>query len=123
LNALFWAYLIHALGIVLPALGSSLSFALLSAILYGLTFVGIVSIVLTMAGRFYPTKPAKLMGTLTMSYGVPQIIAPTIAGYLARETGHYNGALYMASGFVLLGVIAILAIKYWADEDIRLLDD
>ncbi len=123
LNALFWAYLIHALGIVLPALGSSLSFALLSAILYGLTFVGIVSIVLTMAGRFYPTKPAKLMGTLTMSYGVPQIIAPTIAGYLARETGHYNGALYMASGFVLLGVAAILVIKYWADEDIRLLDN
>ena len=123
LNALFWAYLIHAVGIVLPALGDNLTFALLSAILYGLTFVGIVSIVLTMAGRFYPTKPAKLMGTLTMSYGVPQIIAPTVAGYLASETGNYNGALYMASGFVLLGVGAILAIKYWADDDIRLLAD
>jgi len=81
LNALLLAYFIHAVGIVLPALGNSLEFALLSACLYGFTFVGIVSIVLTMAGRFYPTKPAKLMGMLKMSYGVPQIIAPTIAGY------------------------------------------
>ena len=123
LNALFCAYFIHALGIVLPALADSLLFALLSAALYGFTFVGIVSIVLTMAGRFYPTKPAKLMGTLTMSYGVPQIIAPTIAGYLARETGHYNGALYMASAFVVLGLVAIVAIKRWAADDIRLLAD
>lgn len=121
LNALFCAYFVHAIGIVLPALADGLVFALLSAILYGLTFVGIVSIVLTMAGRFYPTKPAKLMGTLTMSYGVPQIIAPTIAGYLARETGHYNGALYLASGFVVLGLFAILAIKQWAADDLQLL--
>jgi MFS family permease len=78
---------------------------------------------LTMAGRFYPTRPAKLMGTLTMSYGVPQIIAPTIAGYLAAATGHYNGALYMASGFILLGAAAIVAIKKWSAEDIRLLSN
>tara|TARA_R110002074_G_scaffold152936_1_gene307582 strand:+ start:142662 stop:143846 length:1185 start_codon:yes stop_codon:yes gene_type:complete len=123
LNALLLAYLLHAAGIILPALESSLLFALLSAGLYGFTFVGIVSIVLTMAGRFYPTRPAKLMGTLTMSYGVPQIIAPTIAGYLAAATGHYNGALYMASGFILLGAVAIVAIKKWSAEDIRLLSN
>jgi len=123
LNALLLAYLLHAVGIILPALENSLLFALLSAGLYGCTFVGIVSIVLTMAGRFYPTKPAKLMGTLTMSYGVPQILAPTIAGYLAAATGHYNGALYMASGFILLGAVAIVAIKKWSAEDIRLLSN
>ncbi|MEH6502869.1 MAG: YbfB/YjiJ family MFS transporter [Cycloclasticus sp.] len=123
LNALLLAYLLHSVGIILPALDNSLLFALLSAGLYGLTFVGIVSIVLTMAGRFYPTKPAKLMGTLTMSYGVPQIIAPVIAGYLAAATGHYNGALYMASGFILLGAVAIVAIKKWSADDIRLLSN
>ncbi|MBL4783661.1 MAG: YbfB/YjiJ family MFS transporter [Porticoccaceae bacterium] len=123
LNALLLTYLIHAVGIVLPAIQASLLFALLSACLYGFTFIGIVSIVLTMAGRFYPTKPAKLMGTLTMSYGVPQIIAPTIAGYLAVSTGNYYGALYMASGFVLLGFVAILAIKKWAAQDMHLLSN
>lgn len=123
LNALLCAYLIHAIGIVLPALDDSLSFALLSACLYGFTFIGVVSIVLTMAGRFYPTKPAKLMGTLTISYGVPQIIAPTIAGYLASATGNYYGALYMASGFVVLGFFTILAIKKWSSEDIHILSE
>jgi len=122
LNALLLAYLIHAVGIVLPALNNSLLFALLSASLYGLTFVGIVSIVLTMAGRFYPTKPSKLMGLLTMSYGIPQIIAPTIAGYLASQTGHYDSALYMASSFVVVGTLAILAIKKWAFLDIAHLE-
>jgi predicted MFS family arabinose efflux permease len=122
LNALLLAYFIHAVGIILPALGDTLLFALLSASLYGFTFVGIVSIVLTMAGRFYPTKPAKLMGMLTMSYGVPQIIAPVIAGYLATETGNYNAALYMASGFVIIGFFAILAIKKWAASDMSLLE-
>ena len=62
------------------------------------------------------------MGMLTMSYGVPQIIAPTIAGYLAGSTGNYDASLYMASGFVLLGFFVILAIKKWAAEDISLLD-
>jgi predicted MFS family arabinose efflux permease len=123
LNALLLVYLIHAVGIVLPALSGSLLFVLLSAALYGLTFVGIVSIVLTMAGRFYPTKPAKLMGMLTMSYGVPQIIAPTIAGYLAAQSGHYNAALYMASGFVMLGFFTIVVIKKYAAEDIGLLEN
>jgi len=122
LNALLLAYFIHAIGIVLPAINGTLLFALLSASLYGFTFVGIVSIVLTMAGRFYPTKPAKLMGMLTMSYGIPQIVAPTIAGYLAGSTGHYNASLLMASSFVLLGFFVILAIKKWAAADILLLE-
>ncbi|ORU91871.1 MAG: MFS transporter [Cycloclasticus sp. symbiont of Poecilosclerida sp. M] len=119
LNALMLAYLLHALGIILPTLGSASYFGFLSAILYGFTFIGIVSIVLTLAGRFYPTKPAKLMGLLTMSYGIPQIIAPTIAGYLAQQSGNYYDALYMAWGFVVLGIFAILAIKKWAEDDIK----
>lgn len=122
LNALLLVYAIHALGIVLPTLNDTLLFALLSAGLYGFTFVGIVSIVLTMAGRFYPTKPAKLMGLLTISYGVPQIIAPTIAGYLAEISGNYNAALYMASGFVILGFFTILVIKKYAGQDIDKLE-
>lgn len=122
LNALLFAFLIHAVGIVLPALSDTLLFALLSAALYGFTFVGIVSIVLTMAGRFYPTKPAKLMGMLTMSYGVPQIVAPTIAGYLAASTGDYNASLFMASGCVLFGSAVIWLIKKWAIKDMALLN-
>jgi MFS family permease len=119
LKALMLAFLLHAIGIILPALSELSLFGYLSAVLYGFTFIGIVSIVLTMAGRFYPTKPAKLMGSLTVSYGVPQIVAPTIAGYLAQASGNYYEALYLAAGFVMLGLCAIVAIQLWASEDIK----
>ena len=122
LNSLLLAFFIHGVGIVLPALNDSLSFVLMSAVLYGFTFIGIVSIVLTMAGRFYPTKPAKLMGKLTISYGVPQILAPTIAGYIVSATGSYNGALFSATAFVGVGFITICAIKLWAYDDLNKLE-
>ena len=119
LNALMVAFLFHAVGIVLPVLGDSLFLALMSAGLYGFTFIGIVSMVLTMAGRFYPTKPSKLMGLLTMSYGVPQIIAPTIAGYMASALGNYNAVLIMASSFVILGFFTLIILKSWAADDVN----
>lgn len=122
LNALLCAFIVHAIGIVLPALGDGLWFALSSAVLYGVTFVGIVSIVLTMAGRFYPTKPAKLMGILTMSYGVPQIVGPTIAGYLVQMTGSFHSSLYMATGFVIFGALGIVAIQLFTEGDIESLE-
>lgn len=122
LNSLLLAFFIHGVGIVLPALTDSLLFVLMSAVFYGFTFVGIVSIVLTMAGRFYPTKPANLMGKLTISYGVPQILAPTITGYIVSATGSYNDALLLATAFVGVGFIIICIIKLWADGDLNKLE-
>jgi predicted MFS family arabinose efflux permease len=105
LTALLIAYLIQILGIILPALTDSAAAVIISAVLFGGTFIGIVSLVLTMAGRFYPTKPAKLMGKMTLTYGVAQIIAPAITGNLAERLGDYNLGLWIAAAMVLLGAI------------------
>lgn len=105
LTALLIAYLIQILGIILPALTDSAAAVIISAVLFGGTFIGIVSLVLTMAGRFYPTKPAKLMGKMTLTYGVAQIIAPAITGNLAERLGNYNLGLWIAAAMVLLGAI------------------
>jgi len=111
LGALLLAYLIQVAGIVMPALSESLAAVLLSAVLYGGTFIGCVSLVLTMAGRLYPTKPAKLMGKMTLSYGAAQIIAPALTGMLAAQSGHYNTGLWLAGGFVALGAVLILLLR------------
>ncbi|MDO6513402.1 MULTISPECIES: YbfB/YjiJ family MFS transporter [unclassified Neptuniibacter] len=105
LTALLIAYIIQILGIILPALTDSAIAVIISAVLFGGTFIGIVSLVLTMAGRFYPTKPAKLMGKMTLTYGVAQIIAPAITGNLAERLGDYNLGLWIAAGMVLLGAV------------------
>lgn len=111
LSALYYAYLLQIISILLPALSNSLLSAFASAILFGGTFIGIVSLVLTMAGRFYPTKPAILMGRLTLSYGVAQVVAPALSGQIAEMSGSYNGALYMAAAFMLSGTLIIYKLR------------
>lgn len=110
LKALMLAYGVQIIGIILPALTDTLWGAILSALLYGGTFIGCVSLVLTMAGRFYPTKPAKLMGKMTLSYGVAQIVAPALTGMLAQDSGNYDLGLYLAGGFIALGTVLILVL-------------
>ena len=83
---------------------------LLSAVLFGGTFIGCVSLVLTMAGRLYPSKPARLMGKMTLAYGVAQIFAPALTGMLAEQHGNYSLGLWLAGGFVMLGAGLILLL-------------
>ncbi|MDX5407009.1 MAG: YbfB/YjiJ family MFS transporter [Chromatiaceae bacterium] len=107
LKAIMLALLAQSVAILLPLWFSSLTLVLLSAALFGATFVGVVSLVLTMAGRLYPSKPAKLMGKMTLAYGSAQVIAPALTGYLAEASGHYDIGLYLAAGFVSLGAILV----------------
>lgn len=107
LKAIMLALLAQSVAILLPLWFSSLTLVLLSAALFGATFVGVVSLVLTMAGRLYPSKPAKLMGKMTLAYGSAQVIAPALTGYLATLTGNYDIGLYLAAGFVSLGAVLV----------------
>ncbi|MBC8210033.1 MAG: YbfB/YjiJ family MFS transporter [Gammaproteobacteria bacterium] len=112
INALISAFALQIVGILLPVLDASITFAMLGAILFGGTFIGIVSLVLTMAGRYYPTRPAKMMGKMTIAYGVAQILAPAITGYLATGSGNYNDGLYLAAILMVLGTAMMIRLKY-----------
>lgn len=122
LNALILAYSLQIAGIILPTFYHTLEVALFSALLFGGTFIGCVSLVLTMAGRLYPTKPAKLMGKMTLSYGAAQVIAPALTGMIAEQTGQYDIGLWLAGGFVALGTLLIIWLKL-ADRTAQMLDD
>jgi predicted MFS family arabinose efflux permease len=111
LNALIAAFLLQIISILLPVLLPTWVGAVISALLFGSTFVGIVSLVLTMAGRYYPTRPAKMMGKMTITYGVAQIAAPAITGLLAQQSGNYNDGLYLAAGMMVLGTLLMLQLK------------
>jgi predicted MFS family arabinose efflux permease len=111
LNALIAAALLQIVGILLPVAVGGLVAALFGALLFGGTFVGMVSLVLTMAGRYYPTRPAKMMGKMTMSYGAAQIMAPAITGWLATQFGSYNAGLYLAAAVMLVGTLLLVVLK------------
>jgi predicted MFS family arabinose efflux permease len=112
LKALLAAYILQAVGIILPAINDTLPVVIVSALLFGGTFIACVSLVLTMAGKFYPSNPAKFMGTMTLAYGAAQIIAPVCTGYLAEAFGNYNLGLYLSAGVVIIGAVFLLGLLH-----------
>ena len=104
MRALQYAFAGQIVSILLPALSQNPVLAVISAALYGATFIGIVSLTLTVIGRLYPANPAKAMARLTLSYGVAQIIAPAMTGYIAAITGNYQGGLLLAAAIMLMGL-------------------
>jgi len=111
LNALILASVIQIAGIVLPVAGNGLLLALAGAVLFGGTTVGIVSLVLTTAGRYYPTRPAKMMGKMTLWFGIAQVIAPAVIGVMATHLGGYRVGLYLASAAMLVGVVLLVVLR------------
>jgi predicted MFS family arabinose efflux permease len=111
LNALILAAVLQILGILLPVLVPGLWAAMLGSLLFGGTFIGMVSLVLSMAGRYYPTMPAKMMGKMTLSYGVAQIMGPAITGLIGAKFGSYNAGLYVAASVMVLGTGLLFVLK------------
>jgi len=111
LNALMLAAVLQIVGILLPVLVPGLWSAMLGSLLFGGTFIGMVSLVLSMAGRYYPGMPAKMMGKMTLSYGVAQIIGPAMTGMIGAKFGSYNAGLYVAAAVMALGAGLLLLLK------------
>ncbi|WP_027856840.1 YbfB/YjiJ family MFS transporter [Marinobacterium jannaschii] len=110
INALSSAYLLQILSLLLPVMIPGLSTSLIGAALFGATFIGIVSLVLTMAGRYYPSRPARMMGVMTISYGIAQIIAPALTGLLAEHYGSYDAAIWLAIIMMAAGSLLTLPL-------------
>jgi predicted MFS family arabinose efflux permease len=120
INALILAAVLQIVGIILPVAVGGLYATLFGALLFGGTFIGMVSLVLTMAGRYYPTRPAKMMGRMTLSYGVAQIIGPVIVGGLAARLGSYAAGLYVAAGVMAVGSLLLVVLKVVEKRDASL---
>ncbi|HRP24765.1 MAG TPA: YbfB/YjiJ family MFS transporter [Thauera sp.] len=121
LNALILAAVLQIGGILLPLTVGGLVGAIGGALLFGGTFIGMVSLVLTMAGRYFPTRPAKMMGKMTLSYGAAQIIGPAVTGWLGGVSGTYAGGLYLAAAAMVLGTALLLVLKAVERRDLRAL--
>ncbi len=110
-RAILLAYLLMLVSIVIPIVSQSFALNLLGAFLFGGTFAGVVSLMLVYVGHKHQANPAKAMAKLTISYGIAQLIAPAIAGYLSTLTGDYHAALWMAAIVMLIGVLIVTKIQ------------
>ncbi|WP_296591333.1 YbfB/YjiJ family MFS transporter [Methylophaga sp.] len=115
-RAIIAAYSIILLSILIPLFSESLLFNVIGALLFGATFAGIVSLMLVYVGHKFPHNPAKAMAKLTISYGIAQLIAPALAGYLSTLTGNYLSALWMAAAVMVTGIFFVWRIQRFEEK-------
>jgi predicted MFS family arabinose efflux permease len=107
--ALLLAYGVQIVSLVIPMFAAGAALNLLSALLYGGSFVGIVSLTMVLVGRRFPLNPARAMGGLTVAYGVAQIVGPVVVGWLAAASGSYRAPLIVTSIIMILGMLLLAA--------------
>lgn len=106
------AYILQVFGILLPVFSQTVGSVLLSSFLFGLTFVGIVTLTTSYARQQYPTQSGAVVSILTTFYAFGQIIGPIIAGKLVSVYNSYKAALLFAGIIVLLALIVMLIGKW-----------
>ncbi|WP_432187367.1 YbfB/YjiJ family MFS transporter [Streptomyces sp. Tue6028] len=100
------ALVVQAVGIALPALFDGVTAALVSAVLFGATFIGISTLALATGAHLRFPRSVAL---LTAGYSVGQILGPLVVAPLLRHG--YHQALLLASGVVLAAAMAAAVLR------------
>ncbi|WP_419677986.1 YbfB/YjiJ family MFS transporter [Aliarcobacter lanthieri] len=117
-NIIIIAFILQAVGILIPAFTANMYLNLLSGVLYGGTFIGLVALFMNLGGQLSKGNPVVLMGALTTSYGIGQVIAPLYSVYFIEKYGNYDYALYLTALIVLGGVLLLIISKKFEKDKI-----
>ncbi len=116
-NIIIIALLVQMISILIPAMTSNIYMNLLSGILFGGTFVGLVGLFMNLSGKLAGSNPVILMGAVTTSYGTGQVVGPLYSIYFIEKYGNYDYALYLTALIVLGGVLLLLFSKTIMTEE------
>ncbi|UOD35156.1 YbfB/YjiJ family MFS transporter [Deferribacteraceae bacterium V6Fe1] len=115
-KSLITAFLIQSVAIILPLMIPNTFGYIISAIGFGGTFLGIVAMTLSYGREISPQASNKVIGDLTILFGIGQIISPVIAGYLADIYGNFNISIIIAFFSVILAAIILLPMGKFMNE-------
>lgn len=116
-NIIIIALLVQMVGILIPTMTSNIYMNLFSGVLFGGTFVGLVGLFMNLGGKLAGSNPVILMGAVTTSYGIGQVIAPLYSVYFIEKFGNYDYALYLTAFIVFGGVLLLLFSKTIMTEE------
>ncbi|MER2126902.1 YbfB/YjiJ family MFS transporter [Solibacillus sp.] len=105
------AYALQIIGILLPVVSQTVWSVLLSAFLFGFTFVGLVTMSTGYARALFPKQSAYVVSMLTTFYALGQIVGPVIASRLETHYATFKAPLLFAGIIVTLALL-ILMIGY-----------
>lgn len=120
-NIIIITLLVQMIGILIPTFTNNMYMNLLSGVLYGGTFVGLVGLFMNLGGKLAGNNPVVLMGAVTTSYGLGQVIAPLYSVYFIENYNSYDYALYVTAGIVFAGVLLLLFAKTMMSDEQKLL--
>jgi hypothetical protein len=108
-SLLLAALVIQAVGIGLPAVVGGVAAALVSAFLFGVTFIGIASMALAIGAHL---RVPRAVAVLTTGYSAGQILGPLVVTPLLRDG--YHSALLVGAGVVLAAAVAagVLRVRF-----------
>jgi MFS family permease len=101
-EALLWNNGVIAISVLLPLLLHQTFFLGLSALLFGATFLGTVTVIAASIGDQVVEKRASVYGLVTLIHGIGQFLGTISGGYLKDLTGSFQLTLTVSlSGFLL----------------------
>lgn len=112
------AYILQVIGILLPVLTQTAWSVLLSAFLFGLTFVGIVSVSTAYARELYPKQSGVVVSALTTAYALGQIIGPILASFAESSFNSFKAPLSFAGAIVAVALAILLIGKWYSDRKV-----
>lgn len=116
-NIIIIALFVQMIGILIPTFTTNMYMNLLSGVLYGGTFVGLVGLFMNLGGKLAGSNPVILMGAVTTSYGLGQVIAPLYSVYFIEKYGNYNYSLYLTALIVFVGILLLFFAKTIMTEE------
>ncbi len=111
LDALRIAFVLNIAGNICLAMTNSALTTSIAAVLFGFTFMGIVSQTLSTVGRLYGNKATQIMARLTFGYCIAQILSPILSGIVAETTGSFAAPLYVVSGLMIIGLLCLFSLR------------
>ena len=105
LNAYAVACVVEAVGVALSVEWSSITGIIVSAILLGGTFMGLTALGLMGARELSGSRPQWAIGLTTASFGLGQMLGPTVAGVLSEHTGSLRAASLLAATALMIAAL------------------
>lgn len=114
--ALRLAFLLQIVGILLPVTVQHDLAAIVGALLFGATFMGITTLSITIGKELFQGSSTKVISHLTAFYSIGQILGPAVSGLFAYVYQGYEGVMIISA--VVLG-LALFSIKSMKDTNIE----
>jgi len=99
----------EAIGVVASVDWATIPGVAAAAILLGGTFMGLTALGLMSGRALAGGQPQRVIGLMTASFGLGQMIGPSVAGYLAEGAGGLRLPSWLAAGALLIA--AALAMR------------